>query len=145
MDMKHFAVMSMVLLIAGTAVAASVRGMAPETLEAGRPRVQATQQIIVVLTCNQGQAGIRVNPYRRNLASNDDAKWRRVGGYNGSFTIEPAGTFPWTLSNGGTSDANGEVTGTPPSSGVSDGTYSYAVKFTCNGDEVVLDPRMEVP
>ncbi len=38
-----------------------------------------------------------------------------------------------------------EVTGTPPSGGVGDGTYYYKVKFMCDGDEVVLDPRMDVP
>ncbi len=145
MEMKRFAVLPLTLLIAGTAVAASVRGLAPETLEAGPPRVQATQPINVILTCNAGgQVGIRVNPFRHHLGRDDTATWQRVGGYNGNFEIEPVDNFPWTLSNGGTSQG-GEVTGTAPSGGVGDGTYYYKVKFMCDGDEVVLDPRMDVP
>ncbi len=144
MDMKRLAVMLMVLLIAGIALAASARGMASETLGAGRPEVQATQRINVVLLCNAGQVGIQVNPYRRGLATNDTAEWSRPPGSNVTFTIEPVGNFPWALSNGGVSDGNGMVTGTPPTGGVANGTYSYTVRFTCDGDEVVLDPRMRV-
>ena len=103
-------------------------------------------QIHVVLTCSTNQgAGIRVNPYRRDLDPGDIVTWRGVGSYKGAFTIEPYGHFPWSLDPPGGTSSDGDVTGTPPAGGVLEGEYRYLVRFTCNGEEVVLDPRMEVP
>lgn len=134
----------LMLVTAGATLALSARGVAGEATSAVEQEQGAPNQIIVVLNCSPQQGGgIRVNPYRRNLASDATATWTRVGGYQGPFTIEPVGFFPWELSNDGTS-SGGTVTGTPPEDGAPTGVFFYKVKFTCNGDEVVLDPRMEV-
>ncbi len=131
------------LMVAGTAFAISAPGAGSAVLQNQQP---GPNQIIVVLSCSPNQgAGIRVNPFRRNLGANDTATWRSVGNYQGQYAIIPSGTFPWTLSNGGNSDGNGNVTGAPPAGGAPNGVYSYLVSFVCNGETVVLDPRMEVP
>ena len=141
MNTKRVVVFALALAVAGTAFAMSAPRTGPEMLQNQNP---GPNGIIVVLTCNNNNVGIRVNPYRRTLDADDTATWRSVGNYQGQYSIIPDGTFPWTLSNGGNSD-NGQVTGTPPSGGVPDGTYSYSVSFVCNGETVVLDPRMQVP
>lgn len=146
METRRLRVVSSVLVV-GVVVAASALATALQAPQSGQEGGQpGPNQIIVVLNCSPEMGGgIRVNPFRRHLASDATATWRRVGGYTGEYSIEPVGFFPWTLSNGGVSDANGEITGTPPEGGAPNGTFQYVVRFTCNGDEVVLDPRMEVP
>ncbi len=139
---KQVVAFALTLVVAAAALAMSVPSAGSEILQNQQP---GPNQIIVVLTCtpNQG-AGIRVNPFRRTLGATDTATWRRVGGFNGPYSIIPNEPFPWTLSNGGNSEGE-DVTGVPPAGGVPNGVYSYSVSFVCNGETVVLDPRMEVP
>ena len=112
MLIRRVAFCSLLLVFAGSAFETNATGGVSEA----RPGHQAPgqDQIIVVMTCSQNQgAGVRVNPFRRHLASDATATFRQVGGYRGTYTIEPVDPFPWTLSNGGVSDGNGEVTATP--------------------------------
>jgi hypothetical protein len=134
------------LSIAATAtilIATGGCGASQEELEFDRP--PGTTEVIVVLTCTSNGAGVRVNPYRRDLDPEETVTWNRVGGYSGEYAIEPDGDFPWTLTPAGGTSSRGRVEGAPPAGGVDEGEYMYKVTFMCNGERVELDPRMEVP
>ena len=133
------------LTIAATAtVLIAIGGCAPSQEFQEFERPPGDTEVIVVLTCTPNGAGVRVNPFRRYIDAAETVTWTQVGSFLGEYTIAPDGDFPWSLSTGGTS-SRGQVEGTPPAAGVPEGEYRYLVRFTCNGEEVVLDPRMEVP
>ncbi len=111
---------------------------------------RGTNWVALHVVCPPPQANTAVkvflHPQNRRVDQNVNVYWTRTTAGNGThsstFSIQPAktDTWPWTDGDFPWSHAT-RIDGTAKTNHAS-GEYKYNITFECNGDQVVLDPRM---
>lgn len=126
----------LVLVVAGSALV-----LAPQA------QGQAPVDVTVNVTCPQdlsnGQLIVRVNPWIYTRASGADATFRLQTNrpQENQITIEAKGSSAWPYPSRQETGPN-VVTFTGMTGGVGD--YDYNIVISCDGEQVIIDPRMRV-
>ena len=110
----------------------------------------AHTEVTLHVVCPPPQASTAVKiflrPQNRGVNQNVDVYWTRTtaggGTHSSTFSIQPQNTttWPWTDGEFPWSHAT-RIDGTAKTNHPL-GEYKYNITFECNGDKVVLDPRM---
>lgn len=133
MRSKALAVL-LVLISAGSALALA-------------PPVQGPADVTVQVVCpqdlNTGQLIVRVRPWIYERNQGEDSTWRLATNRpnENEITIEAKDGTPWPYAERTKSGAS-SVVFTEMTGGTGD--YNYNIIISCDGEQVIIDPRMKV-
>jgi len=124
----------LVLISAGSALALVPQGQGP---------ADVTVQVVCPQDLNTGQLIVRVRPWIYQRTQGEDSTWRLATNrpQENEITIEAKDGSAWpyaeTQKSGPSSVVFTDMTG-------GTGDYDYNIIIYCDGERVVIDPRMKV-
>jgi hypothetical protein len=128
----------LVLVAAGSALSLAAQGQ-----EGGQPPVDVTVNVTCPQDLSSGQLIVRVNPWVYTRAPGADATFRLLTNRpaENQITIEAKESSAWPYPSRQETGPN-VVTFTGMNGGAGD--YYYNIVISCDGEQVIIDPRMKV-
>lgn len=126
----------------------------PQAPAVAPPRPPGTNEVVLTVTCPPEQANgaafrVVVHPPTKWVDAGEDVVWTRekrgAGTHSRTFSITPANAslWPWTSSSTPLWTGDTAITGTAKDT-QDTSEQKYTITVGCNGDTIVIDPRMKV-